>query len=207
MKFPWRYWKLTLLLASSIDFFSVCFDTGFIPDEWNDSVTTPIPVFCGRFAKSTKLQRHQLGACMLQALLQHFKLTWVDDNNLLCDEQNGFRKSRTTLDHLSTVMSLTETQKALKKDIYVAFIDFSKAYDSIPRHILWENLKQSGICGQRCGHLYNAIISLYTTVKSCVGINGISTNFFDFKCGLKQGCLLSPLLFSLYVNDLIQEMK
>ena len=115
MKFPWRYWKMTLLLASSIDFFSVCFDTGFIPDEWNDSVITPIPVFYGWFAKSTKLQRHQLGACMLQALLRHFKLTWVDDNNLLCDEQNGFRKSRTTLDHLSTVMALTETQKALKK--------------------------------------------------------------------------------------------
>lgn len=99
--------------------------------------------------------------------------------------------------------SLIETCKALKKDTYVAFIDFSKAYDSIPRHILWEKLKLSGVCGR----LYNAIISLYGTVKSCVRINGISMDFFDVKCGLKQGCLLSPLLFNLYINDLVHEMK
>ena len=57
------------------------------------------------------------------------------------------------------------------------------------------------------GRLYNAIISLSATVKSCVRINGISTDFFDVKCGLKQGCLLSPLVFNLYINDLIHEMK
>ena len=99
--------------------------------------------------------------------------------------------------------SLIETRKALKKDTNVAFIDFSKAYDSIPRHIVWEKLKQFGVCGR----LYNAIISLYVAVKSCVRINGISMDFFDVKCGLKQGCLLSPYLFNLYINDLVHVMK
>ena len=122
---------------------------------------------------------------------------------LLSDEQNGFRKSRSTLDHLSTLTSLIETRKAMKKDTFVAFIDFSKAYDSIPRDKLWSKLKQIGLCGR----LYNALISLYKTVKSCVRINGISTDFFDVKCGLKQGCLLSPLLFNLYIDDLIRDMK
>ena len=44
-------------------------------------------------------------------------------------------------------------------------------------------------------------------MKSCVRINGMSTDFFDVKCGLKQGCLFSPLLFNLYIDDLIRDMN
>ena len=55
--------------------------------------------------------------------------------------------------------------------------------------------------------MYNALISLYKTVKSCVRLNGLSTDFFDMKWVLKQGCLLSPLLFNLYINDLVSDMN
>ena len=58
-----------------------------------------------------------------------------------------------------------------------------------------------------CGRLYNALISLYKSVRSCVRIKGVSTDFFDVKGGLKQGCLLSPLLFNFYIDDLILDMK
>ena len=123
---------------------------------------------------------------------------WVDKIDLLCDEQNGFRKSR------STLKSIIETRKAKKTDIFVAFIDFSKVYDSIPHEKLCTKLKQMGLCGR----LYNTLISLYKSVRSCVRVNGVSTNFLsDVKCGLKQGCLLSPLLFNLYIDDHIRDMK
>ena len=55
--------------------------------------------------------------------------------------------------------------------------------------------------------VYIAIISLYKTVNSCERINGMSTDFFDVKCGLKQDCLLSSLLYNLYIDDLIRDMK
>ena len=51
------------------------------------------------------------------------------------------------------------------------------------------------------------LISLYKTVKSCVRINGLTTDFFNVNCGLKQGCLLSPLLFNLYIDDLVRDMN
>ena len=187
--------------------FSVCFSTGSIPDDWNYSIITPIPKSSTGDARNPLNYRgislapacYKLYCGVLNSRLE----TWVDENNLLCDEQNGFRKSRSTLDHLSTLTSIIETRKAKKTDTFVAFIDFSKAYDSIPRDKLWTKLKQKGLCGR----LYNALISLYKTVKSCVRINGMSTDFFDVKCGLKQGCLLSPLLFNLYIDDLIRDMN
>ena len=62
---------------------------------------------------------------------------WVTENSILHAKPNGFRKSRSTLDHLSTVTSIIETRKAMKEDTYVSFIEFSKAKDSIPHYILW----------------------------------------------------------------------
>lgn len=187
--------------------FSICFSTGIIPDYWNYSIISPIPKTSTGDARNPMNYRgislapacYKIYCGVLNARLE----AWVTDNDILCDEQNGFRKSRSTLDHLSTVTSIIETRKAMKKDTFVSFIDFSKAYDSIPRHILWTKLKDIGLCGR----LYNALISLYKDVKSCVRINGLSTDFFDVKCGLKQGCLLSPLLFNIYINDLVHEMK
>ena len=46
-----------------------------------------------------------------------------------------------------------------------------------------------------------AIKSLYVSVRSCVRINSLKTDWFDVHCGLRQGCVLSPLLFNLFIND------
>ena len=187
--------------------FSICFSTGFIPDNWNYSIISPIPKSStGDIRKPLNYRGISLApACykVYCGVLNMSLRTWVTENNILHDEQNGFRTSRSPLDHLSTVTSIIETRKPMKKDTLVSFIDFSKAYDSIPRNILWSKLKEMGICGR----LYNALMFLYKTVKSCVHLNGLSTDFFDVKCGLKQGCLLSPLLFNLYINDLVSNIK
>ena len=128
--------------------FSICFNTGIIPDDWNYSIISPLP------KSSTGDLRNPLNYRGISLAPACYKVycgvlntrleTWVTENNILNDEQNGFRKSRSTLDHLSTVTSIIETRKAMKKDTFVSFIDFSKAYDSIPRHILWNKLKRNG---------------------------------------------------------------
>lgn len=53
------------------------------------------------------------------------------------------------------------------------------------------------------GKMYNALISLYDDVKCCVKVNGLHTDWFSVSCGLKQGCCLSPILFNMYINDLV----
>ena len=128
---------------------------------------------------------------------------WVDDNNKLAEEQNGFRQQRSTIDQLSTLTNVIDVRKKLRKSTYCAFIDFKKAYDTINRDILWSKLSKIGVAENFC----TAIKSIYRNVLCSVRINGHFTDWFDVNSGLKQGCPLSPVLFNLYVNDLVTFLK
>ena len=70
-----------------------------------------------------------------------------------------------------------------------------KAFDSINRDCLWYKLQKVGIKGR----MFKAITSLYTDVECAVRVNGTLSNFFKVPNGVKQGCLLSPSLFSVYI--------
>ena len=70
---------------------------------------------------------------------------WLDERELIKDEQNGFMKGRSTVDHINTITSIIETRKKCKLSTYVAFIDFKKAYDSINRALLFNKLENLGI--------------------------------------------------------------
>ena len=74
---------------------------------------------------------------------------------------------------------------------YFLFVDFTKAFDSIPNDILWYNLLKNGIY-----HL-----------KSSVRIGNTVTEYFECQVCVRQGCMLSPLLFSIYLNELIVMLK
>lgn len=75
---------------------------------------------------------------------------WVDDNNLLADEQNGFRQKRSTVDQISTLTSIIDIRKKLRKSTFCAFIDFKKPYETIHRDILWSKLNKLGIAKTFC---------------------------------------------------------
>ena len=124
---------------------------------------------------------------------------WVENNNKLMDCQNGFRKHRSTLDHLSTLTGIIETRKLQQKSTFVCFVDFRKAYNTINRRLLWLKLKEIGINGK----IFKSLQAIYENIKCSVRINGHYTDWFDVDTGLKQGYLLSPLVFNLHINDLI----
>ena len=87
---------------------------------------------------------------------------WVESNFVLTDAQAGFRKGRSTVDHIFTLHAAIERQFANNSKLYVAFIDFKKAYDSVNRNILWSVLLRSGIQGKmlRTIKAYMALIVL-----------------------------------------------
>ncbi len=90
---------------------------------------------------------------------------------------------------------LTDLARKKKRKLFVIFIDFSRAYDLVPRHMLMRILKRLG-----CGVIMLAIIgAMYSVTESVIG-----TAVFAATFGVRQGSRTSCLLFILYVNDLIK---
>ena len=82
--------------------------------------------------------------------------------------------------------------------LFCAFVDYSKAFDSVNRLRLWTKLLQFRITGK----LFRVVQNIYKSIKSCVMINGISSLYFYSFVGVRQGENLSPLLFALFLNDI-----
>ena len=127
---------------------------------------------------------------------------WIDDNNLLSETQAGFRKTYSTTDNLFTLLALIQKQLLCHKKLYGAFIDFRKAFDSVIRTKLWANLRKNDLKRK----MYQAIVNLYNVFKSKVRAGNVLTESFMCPRGLKQGEICSPVLFSLFINELANEI-
>ena len=125
--------------------------------------------------------------------------SYLEDNNILADEQNGFRSGRSCEDHIFTLNSIIRNNQT----VFTAFIDLKKCFDFIDSSMLLYKLLLNKIDGK----VYNSIRNIYASTTSCVKINGKMTEWFDCASGVKQGCNLSPTLFSVFANDLVREVN
>ena len=109
--------------------------------------------------------------------------------------QAGAQKSRSCLEQIFTLRLLIDFVKYKKLKLYVLFIDYSKAYDRVPRHKLIEVLKSRG-CGKV---MLRAIQAMYTTTK-----NVLKTAIIDATIGVRQGAPSSCLLFIIYIDVMVR---
>jgi hypothetical protein len=121
----------------------------------------------------------------------------------LLDEQNGFRPNRSCLDHVFSLTTIIKTSLSNKKDVFVAFIDFRKAFDFVNKDLLLTKLVQENVTGS----IYFAVKSMLERNQSCIKINGLFSEYFSIDNGVRQGDSISPTLFALFINDLIKEIN
>ena len=111
-------------------------------------------------------------------------------------EQTGFRRGKSCTDHMLTLRQILEQSAEWNNTIYIAFIDFEKAFDSLHRESLSRILRHYGIPQK----MLNVIKILYTDVQCQVACNNHMSDSFSVKSGVKQGCILSPFLFTLAID-------
>ena len=189
-----------VLLPFLTKLFNSVFLSGFFPDTWSTGCI--IPIFKKGDCNDTNNYRGiTLISCMgklFTSVLNARLLKWDGENNIITDAQFGFRPGHSTVDAIFILQTLIN--KYLKKKggrLYCCFVDYRKAFDFIDRGRLWGKLIKQGINGK----MLNIIKSLYENVKSCVKHDGMLSDYFSNKIGLFQGEVLSPILYSLYVND------
>lgn len=127
----------------------------------------------------------------------------VISENLLSEEQCGFRTGRSTSDNVFILQQLFEKRREFNLQTHVAFVDFVKAFDRVNRSLLWTIMKDGGYPQ----HLINTIKSLYCNSKIIINTGRNKTQEIFINRGVRQGCTLSPTLFNIYINDLIQKWK
>ena len=110
--------------------------------------------------------------------------------------QAGFRKGRGTRDQIANIRWIMEKARAFQKNIYFCFIDYAKAFDCVDHDKLWKILPEMGIPD----HLTCLLRNLYAGQEATVRIEHRTTDWFQIRKGVRQGCILSPCLFNLYAE-------
>lgn len=125
---------------------------------------------------------------------------WLTSYSILNEFQAGFRKGYSTIDNVFNLVNIVHLNKLNNKYTYAFFVDFSSAFDLIPRNSLFYKLSCMGMSSK----IIRILKLLYENTSSRIW-DGISfSEYFTVETGVKQGCILSPVLFSLYLNDLPQ---
>ena len=126
----------------------------------------------------------------LQARLQQYV------NCELPDVQAEFRKGRGTRDEIANIRWIIVKAREFQENMYFCFIDYAKASDCVDHNKLWKILKEMGIPD----HLNCLLRNLYAGQEATVRTGHGTTNWFQIRKGVYQGCILSPCLFNLYME-------
>lgn len=121
----------------------------------------------------------------------------------LIDEQGGFRPGRSTVSQIIGLLSLLALRRSESKATTVCFLDIRKAFDVVPRPLLWATLRAMGVDEKTL----NVLQAMYGEVVMRLTIVGAPEVEFRTFRGLRQGCPLSPTLYLAFVNDLFDELR
>ena len=129
---------------------------------------------------------------MLEILPARF-LQYV--NQELPDVQAEFRKGRGTIDQIANIHWVTEKAREFQKNIHFCFTDYAKAFDCVDHNKLWK-IQEMGIPD----HLTCLLRNLYVGQEATVRTGHGTTDWFQIRERVCQGCILSPCLFNLYAE-------
>ena len=176
--------------------FSNIWEKEEVPKEWKESYIIKLPKKgdlgnCSNYRGISLLSVP--GKVFNRVLLERMKDA-VDSQ--LRDQQAGFRSNRSCVDQIITLRIIIEQSIEWTSALYINFVDYEKAFDSVNRETLWMLMRHYGIPRK----LVNLVKCSYLGTSCRVVHEGQLTEQFEIKTGVRQGCLLSPFLFLLVID-------
>jgi hypothetical protein len=145
--------------------------------------------------------------CKLLAKIIGWRIEIVAEYlDILREMQAGFRYGRRVQDNLiilDTLFHLVRRSDAKKAKLIIALMDISKAYDRVDRDILWEKLTTYGYTPK----LITFLQASYKNASGIIRFQNMESTLKQLYMGLKQGCVLSPILFAIYIADLTRILE
>ena len=124
-------------------------------------------------------------------------------NREIPDVQAGFRKGRGTRDQIANICWIIEKAREFQKNNYFCFINYSETFDCVDHHKLWKILEEMGIPD----HLTCLLRNLYAGQEATVRTGHGTTDWFQIRKRVSQGCILSPCIFNLYAEYIMRNAR
>lgn len=129
---------------------------------------------------------------------------YLEENEKLCNTQNGFRRDRSCVDHVFTLSEIIRLNtRTAKSKVFACFVDMRAAFDEVDRNLLIHRLMETSVSG----NMLKAMNAIYKSPQCKVKLTCGWTNWITSNFGVLQGDCISPKSFSVQINKLLGELK
>ena len=194
----------SLRLVDKIDTMLICdqmndaLEKG-IPTVWRTSILTPLYKGKGNVTECNNYRGIKL-MCHGMKLFERLVADRLRQVMEISSTQYGFQQGKSTTEPIFALRMMQEKHLEKKQDLHMIFVDLEKAYDRVPRDIIWWALRKKNVGEEYIKVIQDMYDGCTTSVRTLIG----STESFEVKVGLHQGSALSPLLF-ITVMDVISK--
>ena len=182
-------------------------DTETVPDAWNEASVVPVP----KKGDLTRTDNYrgialmQVGMKIISTVVARRLQRLAETHGLLTHAQAGFRSREEAVGQVAALYEIARRREIEGgRRTLVMFVDFAKAYDSVPHAALLRKLSAMGIRGK----LLRLVTAMYRAPRLSVKTpSGSQSEAMPLEIGVRQGCPSSPILFNLFINDLVGELE
>ena len=190
------------LVSKLTNLFVIIWSEGSVPQDFKDA--SIISIFKNKGSRTCCDDYRGISLLTIAGkILARVILNRINDHlisSVYPESQCGFRAGRGTVDMIFALRQIQEKSREHDKDLFMVFVDLTKAFDTVSRPTLWKVLSKLGVPSD----MLNVICSFHEGMEASVSAGGQKSETFSVSSGTKQGCVLAPVLFALFFSVMLQ---